>query len=262
VLGQLTQSAGPVTLEDLTKGAGDRLSLDWRRRGGRPAKLGVRGLNDDYELSATAFAQSIGWFLRRWWATPERGSELVAGTAVGPVRDLMRRKPLAVLALGYVGSEGSSIDRRRRLASVAGDDPVLLSVGRCDDRWPVVLDAIGELRRLSPDRLTRLVPPRTLRYLLDGRQPSEAHRRKLTALLATEARRHLTVAGAPLPESQIGILVAFTRTARAGRACPGCGQPLPADVRPNRQLCDGCRRFGSAREDCEAGPMLDTKGEP
>ena len=206
VLGHLTQSAGPVALEDLTKGAGDRLSLDWCRRGGRSVKLGVRGPTDDFELASTVFAQSIGWFLRRWWATPERGSELVAGTADGPVRGLVRRKPLTVVALGYVGREGSSIDRRRRLASVEGDDPVLLSIGRCDDRWPILLDAIRELRRLKPDVVARVVPAATLRYLLDGRQPSAEHRHKLGALLANEAQRYLRVAGIPLPESQVGFL--------------------------------------------------------
>ena len=204
VLGQLTQSAGPVALEDLTKGAGDRLSLNWCRRGGHSTKLAVRGPGDDYELGATVFAQSIGWYLRRWWATPERGSEPVVGTAEGLVRGLVRRKPLTVVALGYVGSEGSSIDRRRRLASVEGDDPVLLSDGRCDDRWPILLDAIRELRRLKPDVVARVVPAATLRYLLDGRQPSAEHRHKLGALLANEAQRYLRVAGIPLPESQVG----------------------------------------------------------
>ncbi|MGA3354794.1 MAG: hypothetical protein ABSD85_16675 [Acidimicrobiales bacterium] len=261
VLGQLTQSAGPVALEDLTKGPENRLSLDWRRRGGRPTKLGVRSPGDDYELGTTVFAQSIGWYLRRWWATPERGSEPVAGTPNGPVRGLVVRKPLTVVALSYVGSEGSSIDRRRRLASVEGDDPVLLSEGLRDDRWPILLDAIRELRRLKPAVVARVVPPRTLRYLLDDRQPSEQHRHKLAVLLAAEARRYLRVAGVPLPESQIGILVAFTKAVRAERYCLDCGQLLPADVRPNRRLCDGCRRFGARRDDSEDGPCS-AKGAP
>lgn len=260
VLGQLTQSAGPVALEDLTKGAGDRLSLDWRRRGDRPAKLGVRGPSDHYELGATVFAQSIGWYLRRWWATPERGSEPVAGTPDGPVRGLVRRKPLTVVALGYVGSEGSSIDRRRRLASIEGDDPVLLSIGKCDDRWPIVLDAIRELRRLKPEVLTKIVPPRTLRYLLDGRWPSSEHQRKLVALLSSEARRYLTVTGVPLPESPIGTLVVFT--ARCRHDCLSCGRPLPPNTRPNRRLCDDCRRFGPPREDSEDRSLPDAKDAP
>jgi hypothetical protein len=262
VLGHLTQSAGPVALEDLTKGAGDRLSLDWYRRGGRSVKLGVRGSSDDFEVTSTVFAQSIGWFLRRWWATAERGSELVAGTAVGPVRGLVRRKPLTVVALGYVGREGSSIDRRRRLASVEGDDPVLLSTGQYDDRWPIVLDAIRELRRLRPDVLARIVPAATLRYILAGRQPSSEHRNRIVALLASEARRYLTVAGVPLPESPIGTLVAFTAAARGGRDCLGCGQPLPPNARPNRRLCDGCRRFGPSRTDSEARYLPGAKDAP
>lgn len=244
VLGQLTQSAGPIALEDLTKGAGDRLSLDWCRRGGDPTKLGVHNPGDDYELGTTVFVQSIGWYLRRWWATPERGSESVVRTPDGPVRGLVRRKQLTVVSIGYVGSEGSSIDRRRRLASVEGDDPVLLSEGRRDDRWPVVLDAIRELRRLKPEVVARTVPAGTLRYLLDGRPPSEHHRRKLATLATTAARRYLRMAEVPLPESEIGLLVAFTKTARAKRYCLECGQLLPANVRPNRRLCDGCRRFG------------------
>jgi hypothetical protein len=259
VLGHLTQSTGPVALEDLTKGAGDRLSLDWCRRGGQPVKLGVRGPSEDFEVTSTVFAQSIGWFLRRWWATAERGSELVAGTAVGPV-GLVRRKPLTVVALGYVGREGSSIDRRRRLASIEGDDPVLLSIGKCDDRWPIVLDAIRELRRLRPDVLAGIVPPRTLRSVLDGRQPPAERRRKLATLLASEARRYLTAVGVPLPESPTGVLVAFTAAARGERGCLGCGQLLPPDARPNRRLCDSCRRFGPPRTNSEARYLPGARG--
>jgi hypothetical protein len=259
VLGHLTQSTGPVALEDLTKGAGDRLSLDWCRRGGQPVKLGVRGPSEDFEVTSTVFAQSIGWFVRRWWATAERGSELVAGTAVGPV-GLVRRKPLTVVALGYVGREGSSIDRRRRLASIEGDDPVLLSIGKCDDRWPIVLDAIRELRRLRPDVLAGIVPPRTLRSVLDGRQPPAERRRKLATLLASEARRYLTAVGVPLPESPTGVLVAFTAAARGERGCLGCGQLLPPDARPNRRLCDSCRRFGPPRTNSEARYLPGARG--
>jgi hypothetical protein len=172
----------------------------------------------------------------------------------------VRRKPLTVVALGYVGSEGSSIDRRRRLASIEGDDPVLLSIGKCDDRWPIVLDAIRELRRLKPEVLTMIVPPRPLRYLLDGRWPSSEHQRKLVALLASEARRYLTVTGVPLPESPIGTLAVFT--ARCRHDCLGCGRPLPPNTRPNRRLCDGCRRFGPPREDSEDRSLPDAKDAP
>ncbi len=95
----------------------------------------------------------------------------------------------------------------------------------------------------------RIVPAATLRYILADRQPSSEHRSRIVALLASEARRYLTVVGVPLPDSPVGTLVAFTAAARGRRDCIGCGQPLPPAGRPNRRLCDGCRRFGHPRGD-------------
>jgi len=96
----------------------------------------------------------------------------------------------------------------------------------------VVASAILELRSLRPDVLARIVPPRTFRYGLDGCQPSSERRRRLVSLLASEARRYLTVAGVPLSECPIGTLVAFTAAARDARDCLGCGQPLPPNAPP------------------------------